>query len=504
MTTPHLQQLQHRSVHAGGGSPRMLRPPPHRHHAAAPSPLHFLVRPATTKHTASGTVTMPGPMVPLVAVDQLPEWLDIAGVPRELTVEQTMGLQNLGSAGPETAECYELRLHQDRRESKNHARTASSLLMDADTTALDPHDKDLPGSSSSKHCQKKHSDAVTVVNGTSGHHGNMNNNDDSTSSALKSSSDTSYSSSTEPATSNTRGKKTTKKGKEKAAKVSKQRQGRNHQTCCHHSSEPAPPTPPPPTVPVNPYPILRHCFRGEPAPPSHHPASRLLSAMAPASDYLYSPAHPQRQTTTTPTYYNNSNKPQHSSSSSRHQRAIVHCRHWCHHGSCKYGLECRYEHEMPRSHEKLREVGLADWPNWYKAAFSMARDMQTQNSRRKGRQESPLVDDVMTVIESGTHSNGGTRRKGSSHHKARDSRNSIVVANDASSPSTVAYTSSEKRVVVEERLGRLANVESDESDGSSSSAEHVNPEMGMQQTPATKKQDVAEDITTPVEKLVDI
>src|SRR5690606_24062394 len=40
---------------------------------------------------------IPGAIVPLVAVDDLPEWLDIAGVPRELPVEHTIGLCNLGT-----------------------------------------------------------------------------------------------------------------------------------------------------------------------------------------------------------------------------------------------------------------------------------------------------------------------------------------------------------------------------------------------------------------------
>ncbi|KAK8042101.1 hypothetical protein PG993_006624 [Apiospora rasikravindrae] len=528
MTSTHLQQHQHqqRSVlHAEGErSSRMLRPPPY--HAPGPFPRHFLVRPATTKHTASGTITTPGPMVPLIAVDELPEWIDIASVPRELTVEQTMGLQNLGSVlgAPETAaEYYEVRLHQDvrfvespsshsankRRESKNNA---SSLLMDPDTTSLDPHEMDLLGSSSSKHAPKKQNDLVTAVNGTSGRHGANTNLDDNNSSALNSSSETSYSSSsTEPATSYTRGKKTTtKKGKEKASNTetsasSKGPMGNNATTAKPPviPLNPRLPTPPPTPIPVNPYPLLRHVRGGEPAPPSHHPASRLLSAIAPpAPGYLYFPAHPQQQTA--PNLDNSGvSKPQ----SSRHQRAIVHCRHWCHHGSCKYGPDCRYEHEMPRTHEKLREVGLADWPNWYKAAIQMAFDMQKKTSRRTSKGARPQVSsssssyvDAMTAIMMGGEGGGTRRKESSSHHKARGSNNSL---NDVS-PSTVPHTNNnEKTVIVEERLGRLANVESGESDGSGISAEHENPEMEVQ-NPVSKKQDVAKNITAPVENLVDI
>lgn len=41
------------------------------------------------------------------------------------------------------------------------------------------------------------------------------------------------------------------------------------------------------------------------------------------------------------------------------------CRHWCHHGTCKWGWECRYQHRMPMDVKGLREVGLRDFPTWY-------------------------------------------------------------------------------------------------------------------------------------------
>lgn len=61
-------------------------------------PQYFIVRPDVTKHTASGRVTTKGPMVPLIPMDQLPSWLEIVGVPRELDIEQMRGLKNLGEA----------------------------------------------------------------------------------------------------------------------------------------------------------------------------------------------------------------------------------------------------------------------------------------------------------------------------------------------------------------------------------------------------------------------
>ncbi|KAK6865126.1 hypothetical protein PG995_001654 [Apiospora arundinis] len=494
------QQL-HRNI---GANPRVLRP----HNV--PLPRYFLVRPATTKHTASGTITMPGPMVPLIALDQLPEWIDIAGVPRELTVEQTMGLQNLGTVIPEATEHFEVRLHQDvrfvtsssspssapkrRSGSSGETRDKSHISNNPNPApspligpVLDPHDMDRPGSSSSS-SSSKHG------------HNSMNSLSDS--------------SSGEPiVSSSSRSKKTTaKKGSEKAAAVSKAEttskgpRGSITSKPSVVTLNPRLPTPPPATIPLNPYPILRHHHRDALAPPPgpDHPATRLLSAITPASGYIYSPAHPQQQS---PANNNNNKPPQ---ASSRHNRTIVYCRHWCHHGSCKYGLECRYEHRMPQTHEGLREVGLADWPNWYRAAWTMALNMQT--SRRSGRHES-WPDFMAAMVDAGS---GSRRKAGSSQQKARgsgsgSSRNVVLGINDGpptvptTTTTTVAHADGDKSVIVEERHGRLRRAEIGDSDGSSSETEYGDHKMEVHDAAASKKQDkVAENITPPVESLVDI
>ncbi|KAG8674479.1 hypothetical protein FPOAC2_00502 [Fusarium poae] len=41
------------------------------------------------------------------------------------------------------------------------------------------------------------------------------------------------------------------------------------------------------------------------------------------------------------------------------------CRHWCHHGVCKWGLDCHYEHTMPTTPTGLDEVGLSQSPDWW-------------------------------------------------------------------------------------------------------------------------------------------
>ncbi|KAK7417971.1 hypothetical protein QQX98_004273 [Neonectria punicea] len=47
------------------------------------------------------------------------------------------------------------------------------------------------------------------------------------------------------------------------------------------------------------------------------------------------------------------------------------CRHWCHHGTCKWGLACRFQHAMPNDFEGLAAVGLADFPDWWLAAVGV-------------------------------------------------------------------------------------------------------------------------------------
>lgn len=43
-----------------------------------------------------------------------------------------------------------------------------------------------------------------------------------------------------------------------------------------------------------------------------------------------------------------------------------HCKHWCTHEICKWGQGCHYRHLMPMTLMGLYEVGLRDWPGWYR------------------------------------------------------------------------------------------------------------------------------------------
>ncbi|KAK0104705.1 hypothetical protein ONS95_004978 [Cadophora gregata] len=58
------------------------------------------------------------------------------------------------------------------------------------------------------------------------------------------------------------------------------------------------------------------------------------------------------------------------------------CRHWCRHGICKWGQQCRYRHSMPMSTSGLQEIGLVHWPVWFRRVNPgyFAAEVVTSNS----------------------------------------------------------------------------------------------------------------------------
>ncbi|KAI1265926.1 hypothetical protein F5Y18DRAFT_32417 [Xylariaceae sp. FL1019] len=56
----------------------------------------YIERPPTKIQTATGTRILPGRLVPVIFADQLPEWLEIKGIPRELKREQVADFTALG------------------------------------------------------------------------------------------------------------------------------------------------------------------------------------------------------------------------------------------------------------------------------------------------------------------------------------------------------------------------------------------------------------------------
>ncbi|KAI1773995.1 hypothetical protein F4818DRAFT_88439 [Hypoxylon cercidicola] len=321
--------------------------PPKQNHSQIPLPQHFLVRPNITKYTASGTVTTPGPIVPLVAVDQLPEGLDLLGVPRELSVEQTVGLTNLGTVVREP-EFYQVYTHngngvqqQQQQEHKQEKQITETVdvtrrLMSLAAMKAAPttpsHTRSSISSSSSSSSMITQSPLVFDMSpagaifppGGTINNSNSNNNNVPPINAYQ-----------------------------EAMQQYLQLQSQIH------SQSPPPPAPAPARHPPPP-----------PAPPSNaHPGDRMLRSWLPpappgqgykpgsASNPGNRAAGDGSSTTTTNTNSRKGRKP---------------CRHWCLHGTCRWGSDCRHPHMMPTDAEGLRELGLASPPQWWLTAVAMA------------------------------------------------------------------------------------------------------------------------------------
>ncbi|KAF4470323.1 zinc finger DNA-binding [Fusarium albosuccineum] len=97
----------------------------------APTPQFFLVRPGLEQITSSGQVLVqPGTAVPLIPADLLPEWLQVVGVPRNLSPEQTQGMINLGAVHAET-EPYKLKFNQLYEEKECDGDTSDESTIHA-------------------------------------------------------------------------------------------------------------------------------------------------------------------------------------------------------------------------------------------------------------------------------------------------------------------------------------------------------------------------------------
>ncbi|KAF8865469.1 hypothetical protein BDZ45DRAFT_796309 [Acephala macrosclerotiorum] len=91
-----------------------------------------------------------------------------------------------------------------------------------------------------------------------------------------------------------------------------------------------------------------------------------LSTKAKINGFLSPPLGPLKSTPAAPTTAPSAPKASSTIRARTTDTQTVLCRHWCHHGICKWGQQCRYRHIMPMTLQGLQEVGLADWPAWYR------------------------------------------------------------------------------------------------------------------------------------------
>jgi hypothetical protein len=249
---------------------------------------HFIVRPDTEDG-------MPGPIVPLIAVDQLPDWMQVAGVPRGLDAEQTIGLTNLGIIEMGQDSTFEVRLHHDKIRA----------ILDCADDATDSYSSG-DGKARAKATKNKRTTSVCEIKS---------------------------------------------KTNEKAA-----------------SDESLPPSPGG-SIDAGPHvvgkPLPRGHSTGRMASTFRHNIDNSavdVQARGGSNSAVKNPRpHMVEATRNEPRHTG----PQRTTAKQDKQPATAFCRHWCYHGTCKWGLQCRYVHRMPTTVEGLREVGLKDFPTWY-------------------------------------------------------------------------------------------------------------------------------------------
>lgn len=245
---------------------------------------HFIVRPDADDGT-------PGPIVPLVAVDQLPDWMQLSGVPRELDAEQTIGLANLGIVDKKDDNNFEVRLHHGK---------IRAILNSADEK--------------------------TGLHSSAGGKGKAKANK----------------------------KKAAPHGETKSKSIEKTASEESLSTSTGTSSSTLPGPVEKPKPPVHPAERMLSASRHNTAniavgtqTPNSCSERPLRPHMTEATRNEPRPAAPKDNTT------------------KQDKQPTSICRHWCHHGTCKFGLKCRHQHRMPTTVEGLAEVGLKDFPTWY-------------------------------------------------------------------------------------------------------------------------------------------
>lgn len=286
-----------------------------------PGPDHFLSRPGTKDGK-------PGPIVPLIAVDQLPDWMQLMGVPRELDTEQTAGLTNLGIIDREDDDTYEVHLHHDKirailneteklapssssgREAKakntditkpasSQAKTMSeSSKKDAQVTTNLPS---LPGPNVTAQCQTS-SSSQGEQDGNNGEHGTTSS----------------------PSSASVHEESTARPQKQQSPHPAERMlSASRHNTVDNTVAGPAGRS----EKPIRPH--MTQAMRDKPRPTVVQRATAKGKSRA-----------------------------------AKGQNNII-CRHWCRHGTCMWGLACRNQHRMPTTLEGLREIGLEGYPAWY-------------------------------------------------------------------------------------------------------------------------------------------
>ncbi|KAI0175580.1 hypothetical protein GGR52DRAFT_589347 [Hypoxylon sp. FL1284] len=353
--------------------------PSHSRPGQSPWPQYFLVRPNITRYTASGAVTTPGPIVPLVAVDQLPEGLNLVGIPRELRLEQTIGLTNLGTVdrNPEYHQVYTDDVDDDDDDDDEHQCQQQQCPQHL-TEAIEDIRQLMPSglsSATTSLASTSSSSPPMSVSGPAPVYGYTGSLEKRPANVLPPQASSVSPSGTYP-----------------VPQLYPQLQPQQSPPCHHGVSTPVLiPTPRLPPPPQQPRSQLQSHSQPQPPPQPQpqpqlpktqgmHPADRMLRSWYPPGVPLH-PAlpqpqhHPQPKTTSTSAPAPNpgsSSSNNTSSANSNSNKSSKPCRHWCLHGTCRWGGQCRFAHAMPLDAAGLRDVAMAAPATWLRAALSLA------------------------------------------------------------------------------------------------------------------------------------
>ena len=287
-------------------------------------PTHYLVRPRLSPQA-------PAICVPLIPIDLLPELVELAGVPRNLTAAQVVGMHNVGTY-ERPADCYKVNI-------------LSSPAPVTEKTAK----------------VKKNGGGAPLVRDETSTSG-RSTSDDETSFGV--SARTGSMSQPSSDTDDNKGLKIKGAAKKKAAKTQKAQAQAQAQAQ-----------------------VKTNTKAKAPAAPGPSAAERILASASTASAHHLVPSKKgkvNKQQTQKPavvepgpsvvlnvipnTSNTNQSNPTTTASSTwaaSPPRKVGYCRQYCLHGSCRYGNKCFHRHEMPTTLEGLQSVGLEEWPQWY-------------------------------------------------------------------------------------------------------------------------------------------
>ncbi|KAI1190076.1 hypothetical protein F5B17DRAFT_427887 [Nemania serpens] len=332
----------------GDGSVRPVAvasmPPPQTDHL-----FYYIQRPATTYHTASGTVTRPGPSVPLIAVDQLPPWVDVVGIPRELSHEQAMNLYSLGIVPK--GEPYEIHVSPTHLQAPE----IPSSQMDPAAMARTSQKAQLV----SRHATINHYSGQRTKNGVGSTDRPKDTVRDRPLMGL-------HQRPASPAPLSA-----SRENPYPMMYATGLREGKSHTSgrrgLVEHPAERL--------LRASRELTLRETRTAE-SRPFLTTSSRLSSSTSPSSSSSSSATTTTMMTTrkvNTTSNAKKKNKNKNRAASARKTgkkgktKEKLYCRNWCRHGTCGFGKACWYRHEMPHTAHGLRQVGLSDYPPWWAA-----------------------------------------------------------------------------------------------------------------------------------------